>query len=74
MKISSNHQGISIMQMASIVLAFQGAQLLVAKNDTINFHQAYGYHTYEKHSACRIEMIFITIWLPVHQIPALLPL
>jgi len=42
-----NHKVDSIMQMGVDSLAFPGAQLLVAKNDTIIFHQAYGYHTYE---------------------------
>ncbi|MCR9084549.1 MAG: serine hydrolase, partial [Cyclobacteriaceae bacterium] len=35
----------SIMQMGIDSLAFPGAQVLVAKNDTVIFHQAYGYHT-----------------------------
>jgi CubicO group peptidase (beta-lactamase class C family) len=42
-----NHKVDSIMQMGIDSLAFPGAQLLVAKNDTVIFHQAYGYHTYE---------------------------
>jgi CubicO group peptidase (beta-lactamase class C family) len=37
----------SIMQMGMDSLAFPGAQVLVAKNDTVIFHQAYGFHTYE---------------------------
>ncbi|PZX53997.1 CubicO group peptidase (beta-lactamase class C family) [Algoriphagus chordae] len=37
----------SIMQMGIASLAFPGAQVLVAKNDTVIFHKAYGYHTYE---------------------------
>ena len=37
----------SIMEMGIDSLAFPGAQLLVAKNDTVIFHKAYGYHTYE---------------------------
>ncbi|MEB2774156.1 serine hydrolase [Algoriphagus sp. D3-2-R+10] len=36
----------SIMEMGIDSLAFPGAQLLVAKNDTVIFHKAYGYHTY----------------------------
>jgi CubicO group peptidase (beta-lactamase class C family) len=36
----------SIMKMGIDSLAFPGAQLLVAKNDTVIFHKAYGYHTY----------------------------
>jgi len=42
-----NHKVDSIMQMGIDSLAFPGAQLLVAKNDTVIFHQSYGYHTYE---------------------------
>lgn len=38
----------SIMQMGIDSLAFPGAQLLIAKNDTVIFHKAYGYHTYDK--------------------------
>lgn len=37
----------SIMEMGIDSLAFPGAQLLVAKNDTVIFHKAYGYHTYD---------------------------
>lgn len=37
----------SIMEMGIDSLAFPGAQLLVAKNDTIIFHKAYGFHTYD---------------------------
>ncbi|WP_057936370.1 serine hydrolase domain-containing protein [Algoriphagus resistens] len=38
----------SLMEMGIDSLAFPGAQLLVAKNDTVIFHKAYGYHTYDK--------------------------
>jgi CubicO group peptidase (beta-lactamase class C family) len=42
------HQKVdSIMEMGIDSLAFPGAQLLVAKNDTIIFHKAYGFHTYD---------------------------
>lgn len=37
----------SIMKMSIDSLAFPGAQLLVAKNDTVIFHKAYGFHTYD---------------------------
>jgi CubicO group peptidase (beta-lactamase class C family) len=37
----------SIMQMGIDSLAFPGAQLLVAKNDTVIFHKAYGFHTFD---------------------------
>lgn len=42
-----NHQVDSIMEMGIDSLAFPGAQLLVAKNDTVIFHKAYGFHTYD---------------------------
>lgn len=37
----------SIMEMGIKNEAFPGAQVLVAKNDTIIFHKAYGFHTYD---------------------------
>ena len=37
----------SIMQLGIKEQAFPGAQLLVAKNDTVVFHEAYGFHTYD---------------------------
>ncbi|MEZ4809973.1 MAG: serine hydrolase domain-containing protein [Allomuricauda sp.] len=37
----------SIMTLGIQNQAFPGAQLLVAKNDTVIFHKAYGYHTYD---------------------------
>ncbi len=37
----------SIMQMGIDSLAFPGAQLLMAKNDTVIFHKAYGFHTFD---------------------------
>jgi CubicO group peptidase (beta-lactamase class C family) len=37
----------SIMLLGIKEQAFPGAQLLVAKNDTVVFHQAYGFHTYD---------------------------
>ncbi|MFD2100311.1 serine hydrolase domain-containing protein [Flagellimonas iocasae] len=37
----------SIMQLGIKEQAFPGAQLLVAKNDTVIFHEAYGFHTYD---------------------------
>ncbi|RAI93851.1 serine hydrolase domain-containing protein [Algoriphagus yeomjeoni] len=36
-----------LMKMGIASLAFPGAQLLIAKNDTVIFHKAYGYHTYD---------------------------
>lgn len=44
---SLNQKVDSIMQMGIDSLAFPGAQLLVAKNDTVIFHKAYGFHTYD---------------------------
>jgi len=29
-------------------LAFPGAQVLILKDDSLVFHKAYGYHTYDK--------------------------
>lgn len=37
----------SIMEMGIKNEAFPGAQVLVTKNDTIIFHKAYGFHTYD---------------------------
>lgn len=37
----------SIMELGIKDQAFPGAQVLVAKNDTVVFHKAYGYHTYD---------------------------
>ena len=37
----------SIMALGMQNQAFPGAQVLVAKNDTVVFHKAYGYHTYD---------------------------
>lgn len=37
----------SIMEMGIKNEAFPGAQVLVAKNDTVIFHKAYGFHTYD---------------------------
>jgi CubicO group peptidase (beta-lactamase class C family) len=37
----------SIMELGIKNQAFPGAQVLVAKNDTVIFHKAYGYHTYD---------------------------
>lgn len=42
-----NTQVDSIMQLAIKEEAFPGAQLLVAKQGQIIFHEAYGYHTYD---------------------------
>ncbi|KPQ18859.1 MAG: putative beta-lactamase [Algoriphagus marincola HL-49] len=48
----------SIMQMGMDSLAFPGAQVLVAKNDTVIFHQAYGFHTYERVQAVALDDLY----------------
>jgi CubicO group peptidase (beta-lactamase class C family) len=48
----------SIMQMGIDSLAFPGAQVLVAKNDTVIFHQAYGFHTYERVQAVALDDLY----------------
>ncbi|TDK42717.1 serine hydrolase domain-containing protein [Algoriphagus formosus] len=48
----------SIMQMGIDSLAFPGAQVLVAKNDTVIFHQAYGFHTYEQVQASALDDLY----------------
>lgn len=42
-----NHQVDSIMTLGIHEEAFPGAQILVAKNNKVIFHKAYGYHTYD---------------------------
>ncbi|GLU43112.1 serine hydrolase domain-containing protein [Allomuricauda sp. NBRC 101325] len=48
----------SIMEMGIDSLAFPGAQLLVAKNDTVIFHKAYGFHTYDKKQAVALNDLY----------------
>ncbi|MDN3203769.1 serine hydrolase domain-containing protein [Algoriphagus sediminis] len=48
----------SIMQMGIDSMAFPGAQVLVAKNDTVIFHKAYGFHTYEKKQAVALNDLY----------------
>ncbi len=48
----------SIMEMGMDSLAFPGAQLLVAKNDTVIFHKAYGYHTFDKNQALALNDLY----------------
>ncbi len=48
----------SIMQMGIDSLAFPGAQLLIAKNDTVIFHKAYGYHTYDEIQAVALDDLY----------------
>lgn len=42
-----HHKVDSIMELGIRQKAFPGAQVLVAKNDTVIFHKAYGYHTFD---------------------------
>ncbi|MBN7816224.1 serine hydrolase domain-containing protein [Algoriphagus pacificus] len=48
----------SIMQIGMDSLAFPGAQVLVAKNDTVIFHKAYGYHTYDKNQPVALNDLY----------------
>ncbi|MDC6366375.1 MULTISPECIES: serine hydrolase domain-containing protein [Flavobacteriaceae] len=48
----------SIMGLGIQQEAFPGAQLLVAKNDTIIFHKAYGYHTYDSIQPVALDDIY----------------
>jgi CubicO group peptidase (beta-lactamase class C family) len=45
----------SIMEMG---IAFPGAQLLVAKNGTVIFHKAYGYHTYDNNQPVALNDLY----------------
>ncbi|MCL6266786.1 serine hydrolase domain-containing protein [Flagellimonas myxillae] len=53
-----NHQVDSIMQLGIMEQAFPGAQVLVAKNDTVVFHKAYGYHTYDSVQKVGLDDIY----------------
>ncbi|NDV42248.1 serine hydrolase domain-containing protein [Flagellimonas sediminis] len=48
----------SIMNMGIDSLAFPGAQLLVAINDTVIFHKAYGYHTYDRIEPVKLNDLY----------------
>ncbi|MDR7130172.1 CubicO group peptidase (beta-lactamase class C family) [Algoriphagus sp. 4150] len=48
----------SLMEMGIDSLAFPGAQLLVAKNDTVIFHKAYGYHTYDNEQPVALNDLY----------------
>ncbi|WP_425638789.1 serine hydrolase domain-containing protein [Algoriphagus yeomjeoni] len=48
----------SIMKMGMDSLAFPGAQLLIAKNDTIIFHKTYGYHTYDNQTPVALNDLY----------------
>jgi CubicO group peptidase (beta-lactamase class C family) len=53
-----NHKVDSIMKMGIDSLAFPGAQVLVAKNDTVIFHKAYGYHTYDNNQPVALNDLY----------------
>jgi CubicO group peptidase (beta-lactamase class C family) len=53
-----NHKVDSIMEMGIASLAFPGAQLLVAKNGTVIFHKAYGYHTYDNNQPVALNDLY----------------
>jgi len=71
-----SHKVDSIMQMGIDSLAFPGAQLLVAKNDTVIFHQAYGYHTYENTQPVALNDLYdlASVTKIVGPLPALMKL
>lgn len=48
----------SLMKMGIDSLAFPGAQLLIAKNDTVIFHKAYGYHTYDNQQPVALNDLY----------------
>lgn len=56
--------------------AFPGAQLLVAKDSKIIFHQAYGYHTYDSLQAVSVDDIYdlASVTKIVGPLPALMKL
>lgn len=53
-----HHKVDSIMEMGIDSLAFPGAQVLVAKNDTVIFHKAYGYHTYDNNQLVALNDLY----------------
>src|SRR5690606_11834159 len=53
-----DHKVDSIMKMGLDSLAFPGAQLLVAKNDTVIFHKAYGCHTYDTNQPVALNELY----------------
>jgi Beta-lactamase class C and other penicillin binding proteins len=48
----------SIMELGIAKEAYPGAQLLVAINDTVIFHKAYGYHTYDNEVAVKLNDLY----------------
>ncbi|WP_190810539.1 serine hydrolase [Flagellimonas sp. S3867] len=53
-----NHQVDSIMTLGIQEQAFPGAQILVAKNNKVIFHKAYGYHTYDNVQRVGLDDIY----------------
>mgnify|MGYP000102732406 CR=1 FL=1 len=56
--LSVQNQVDSIMTLGIQKEAFPGAQLLVAKNNKIVFHKAYGFHTYDKLQTVNLDDIY----------------
>ncbi|KJD36826.1 beta-lactamase [Tamlana sedimentorum] len=71
-----NTQVDSIMQLAIKEQAFPGAQLLVAKQGQIIFHEAYGYHTYDSINKVSLNDIYdlASVTKIVGPLPALMKL
>ena len=55
---SINLQVDSIMTLGIQEQAFPGAQILVAKNNKVIFHKAYGHHTYDSIQQVRLDDIY----------------
>lgn len=53
-----NQQVDSIMQLGIQEQAFPGAQILVAKDNKVIFHKAYGYHTYDSVQAVGLDDLY----------------
>src|SRR5690606_6950992 len=53
-----HHKVDSIMTLGIRQKAFPGAQLLIAKNDTVIFHKAYGHHTYDSIRAVTTQDLY----------------
>ncbi|MCH7523436.1 MAG: serine hydrolase [Bacteroidetes bacterium] len=66
----------SIMTLGIKENAFPGAQLLVAKNNKIIFHQAYGYHTYDSIQKVALNDIYdlASVTKIIGPLPALMKL
>ncbi len=53
-----HHQVDSVMDLGISEKAFPGAQVLVAKNNEIIFHKAYGYHTYDSIQSVELDDLY----------------